>query len=31
MGNVRNRVRMLDDSSESEMEIERDIDDKNGQ
>ncbi|XP_011690831.1 PREDICTED: protein timeless homolog isoform X1 [Wasmannia auropunctata] len=26
---VRNRVRVLDDSSESEMEIERDIDDKN--
>jgi len=28
---MRNRVRMLDDSSESEMEVERDIDDKNGQ
>ncbi|KYN04845.1 Protein timeless like protein [Cyphomyrmex costatus] len=28
-GNVRNRIRMVDDSSESEMEIERDIDHKN--
>ncbi|XP_071645976.1 protein timeless homolog [Temnothorax longispinosus] len=28
-GNVRNRVRILNDSSESEMEIERDVDDKN--
>ncbi|KAG5333986.1 TIM protein, partial [Acromyrmex charruanus] len=26
---VRNRIRILDDSSESEMEIERDVDDKN--
>ncbi|XP_018375486.1 PREDICTED: protein timeless homolog [Trachymyrmex cornetzi] len=29
MSNVRNRIMMLDDSSESEMEIERDVDDKN--
>ncbi|EGI62623.1 Protein timeless-like protein [Acromyrmex echinatior] len=29
ISNVRNRIRMLDDSSESEMEIERDVDDKN--
>lgn len=28
---MRNRIRVLDDSSESEMEIERDVDDKNGQ
>ncbi|CAL1677972.1 unnamed protein product [Lasius platythorax] len=29
IGNARNRVRMFDDSSDSEMEIERNIDDKN--
>ncbi|XP_012062583.1 PREDICTED: protein timeless homolog [Atta cephalotes] len=29
ISNVKSRIRMLDDSSESEMEIERDVDDKN--
>lgn len=31
IGNTRNRIRMFNDSSDSEMEIQRNIDGKNGQ